>query len=453
MKLSDKKRKEKMLDKERILQMDKSYVLHGLSPVPIMFTEGHGSIVKDIDGKEYIDFNGQTSGVISVGHGNPRYVQAIKENANQLIHTTTSFVNVPRVELAEKLAKLAPGKMRNNCMTYFACGGSEAVEAALRFAMLKTGKYEVISVYGAYHGRTLALASLIGQSWRRGGFRRVPSFPGFHQIPSPYCYRCYFGKTYPDCNFECARSLEYQLKFGAGMDNVAAFIIEPIQGNGGHVHPPSNEYWKIIREICDQYGVLLIVDEIQTGIGRTGTFWVSDQFEIQPDLLTSAKALGGGLPISATMIHRELVTEQFSNSEWEIFSLGGGPILCAAANAVIDIINDERLVNNAAKNGKRMMERLNEMKAKHPLIGEIRGKGMFLGVELVKDKKTKEPAVEEAERVVTLALEKGLILNLNYLKGFGNVVKMKPPLNIDSDLIERGMDILDDTLKDVEKKI
>jgi len=439
------------MKKEQILQRDSSYVLHGLSPVPIVLTEGYGSIVKDIDGKEYIDLIGQTSGVISVGHGNPKYVKIIKEQADRLIHTTTSFVNIPRAELAEKLANLAPGRMRNNCMTYFSCGGSEAVEAALRFAMLKTSRNEVISVYGAYHGRTLALVSLIGQSWRRGGIRRVPSFPGFHQIPSPYCYRCYFGKSYPECNFECARSLEHQLKFGAGMDNVAAFIIEPIQGNGGHVFPPSNEYWKIIREICDRYGVLLIVDEIQTGIGRTGSFWASDQFEIQPDILISGKALGGGLPISATMIYKGLLTEQFTKNEWTIFSLGGGPILAAAANAVIDIINEEKLVKNAARLGKRMMERLEEMKNKHPIIGEIRGKGVFIGVELVKDQKSKEPAVEEAERTVALAFEKGLILDLNYLKGFGNVVKIKPPLNIDDELIERAMDILDDTLKEVEK--
>ena len=437
------------MNKEQILEKDARYVLHGLSPVPVVLTEGRGSIVKDIDGKEYLDFNGQTSGVMAVGHGNPRYVQTIKDQADKLIHTVTSFVNIPRVELAEKLAKLAPGKMRDNCMTYFSCGGSEAVEIALRFAMLRTRKSEVISVYGAYHGRTLALVSLIGQSWRK--HEVIPSFPGFQQIPSPYCYRCYFGKSFPGCNFECARSLENHLRFGAAMDNVAAFIIEPIQGNGGHVLPPSNEYWKIIREICDRYGVLLIVDEVQTGIGRTGTFWASDQFEIQPDILVSAKALGGGVPISATMISSDLVTEEFSKGEWAIFSLGGGPLLCAAANTVIDIVLEEKLVERVAKLGKRMTERLKEMEKKHRLIGEIRSKGIFIGIELVKDRKSKEPAVEESERAVSLALEKGLILNLNYSKGFGNVIKMKPPLNIDDELIDKGLDILDDTLTEVEK--
>ena len=436
------------MNKKEILERDGKYVLHGLAPTPVVITEAHGSIVKDIDGKEYLDFNGQTSGVIVVGHGNPRYVQTIKDQADRLIHTVTGVVNTPRVDLAEKLAKLAPGKMRNNCMTYFSCGGSEAVEIALRFAMLRKKKYEVISVYGAYHGRTLATVSLIGQSWRR--WNQIPSFPGFHQIPSAYCYRCYFGKTYPGCNFECARSLEHHLRHGAGIDNVAAFIIEPMQGNGGHVHPPSNEYWKIIREICDKYDVLLIVDEIQTGVGRSGTFWTSDQFEIEPDILTSAKALGGGMPISATMICSDLITDEFSKGEWAIFSLGGGPMLCAAANTTLDIILEEKLVDRAVKLGKQMMGRLKEMEEKHPLIGEIRGKGVFLGVELVKDRKTKEPAVEEAVMTAEKALKKGLIINLNYRAGYGNVLKMKPPLTMEEDLIDKGMDILDETLGEVE---
>jgi len=435
--------------KNEILARDGKYVLHGLAPVPLVITEAHGSIFKDIDGKEYIDFNGQTSGVIVVGHGHPKYIKTIKEQADRLVHSVTGFVNTPRVDLAEKLAKVAPGKMRDNCMTYFSCGGSEAVEIALRFAMLRKKKYEVISVYGAYHGRTLATVSLIGQSWRR--WNKIPSFPGFHQIPSPYCYRCNFGQSYPGCNFECARSLEQHIRHGAGIDNVAAFIIEPIQGNGGHVHPPSNEYWKIIREICDKYDVLLIIDEIQTGIGRTGTFWASDQFEIEPDIMTSAKALGGGMPISATMIRGDLVTDEFSKGEWAIFSLGGSPLCCAAANTTIEIIEEEKLVDRAVKMGKQMMARLKELEEKHPLIGEVRGKGVFLGVELVKDRKTKEPAVEEAELVAKKVMKKGLILNLNYRAGYGNVLKMKPPLTMDEDLIDKGLDILDETLSEVEK--
>ena len=437
------------MNKKTILEKDAKYVLHGLAPVPIVLVDADGSIVKDIDGKEYLDFNGQTSGVSVLGHGHPKYVKTIKDQAERLVHTVTSFVNEPRVELAERLAKLAPGQMRDNCMTYFSCGGSEAVEIALRFAMLRKQKQEVISVYGGYHGRTLATVSLIGQSWRR--WNHIPSFPGFSQIPGPYCYRCPFGQTYPGCNFECAQSLENHLKHGTGIDNVAAFTIEPIQGNGGHVHPPSNEYWKIIREICNKYDVLLIIDEIQTGIGRTGTFWASDQFEIEPDIITTAKALGNGIPISGTMIKSDLLTDEFTKGEWAIFSLGGGPLLCAAANTTLEVIEEEKLVERAEKLGKLMMERLKEMQEKHSLIGDIRGKGVFLALELVKDRETKEPAVEEAELVAAKAMEKGLLLNLNYRKGYGNVLKMKPPLTIEEDLINRGMNILDETLSEVEQ--
>jgi len=443
------------MNKQETLERDTKYVLHGLAPVPVVLTEAHGAIMKDIEGKEYLDFQGQTSGVVVVGQDHPKFVKGLHEQIDKLIHTQTGFVNIPRVLLAEKLAQLAPGKMRNNCKTYFACGGSEANEIALRFAMLRQKRYEVISVYGAYHGRTLATASLCGQSWRKGGNGTngeglIPPYPGFHQIPSPYCYRCYFGQTYPGCHFECAHSLEHFIQLGAGLDNVAAFIIEPIQGNGGHVHAPSKEYFKIIREICDKYGILLIIDEVQNGIGRTGTFWASDQFEIEPDILITGKALGNGIPISATMIRGDLVTEQFSKGEWAIFSLGGGPLLCAAGLITLDIIQEEKLVERAAKLGKRMMDRLKTMEKKHLLIGEVRGKGVFLAAELVKDRKTKEPAVEEAQMVAKKSLDRGLLINLNYRVGHGNVLKVKPPLTIRDEQLDKGMDILDEVLTEVE---
>jgi len=443
--------KKTVVGKEReILARDEKYVLHGLAPTPIIITEGVGSKVKDINGREYIDFEGQTSGPIIVGHEHPKYIQALKDQMDKITHTLTSFVNIPRVDLAEKLAKLAPGRLRDNCMTYFSCGGSEAAEIAIRFAMLRKRKYEVISVYHAYHGRTLALVSLIGQSWRKWG--QIPRFPGFHQIPNAYCYRCYFGKTYPNCNFECAWSLEHCIKYAAGENNVAAFIIEPIQGNGGHMFPPSKRYWEIVREICDKYDVLLIVDEIQTGIGRTGKFWACEHFGIDPDILLAGKALGGGMPISATMIRSDLVTDEFKKGEWCIFSMGGSPLPCAAACATIDIILEEKLLERATNLGKRIMERLEEMKQKHPLIGDVRGVGVFIGIELVKDRTTKEPAVSEAEQVEAKAREKGLLLALSHRVGYGNVVKMKPSLTITDEEVDRGLDILDQVLSEVGEK-
>ena len=435
---------------EEIKKLDEKYVLHGLTPTPVCFTDGKGAVVKDINGKEHLDFISQTSGPMVLGHKHPKYVEALKKRADKLIHTQASTVSIEKVELSEKLAELAPGKMKNNCMTYFSCGGGEAVETALRFAMTKTGKHEVISVYDGYHGRTLALVSLIGQSWRRWG--NIPTFPGFHQIPNSYCYRCYFGKTYPNCNFECARMLEHQIKHGAAKDQVVAFIIEPITGNGGHQLPPSNEYWKIIREICDKYNILLIVDEIQTGFGRTGTFWASEQFGIEPDILVSGKALGGGVPLSATMIRSDLVTDYYKKHEWQCITMGGGPLLTGMAKTTIDIIEEENLVENAKKMGNLMMKRLKQMQQKHPLIGEVRGKGVFLGVELVKDRETKEAAIVEAEQVVAKALEKGLFIALNYMAGYGNVVKFKPPIVINEQQVNQALDILEEALSEVEQQ-
>lgn len=436
-------------EEKEILARDEKYVIHGLSPAPIIITEGVGSKVRDIAGREYLDLEGQTAGPIVIGHKHPKYIEALKDQMDKIIHSLTSFVNIPRVELAEKIAQLGPGKLRDNCMTYVCSSGSEASEIALRFAMLRQRKYEVISVYNGYHGRTLALVSLIGQSWRKWG--QIPRFPGFHQIPNAYCYRCYFGKTYPDCNFECAWSLEHCIRYAAGKDNVAAFIVEPIQGNGGHMFPPSKRYWNIVRDICDKYGVLLIVDEIQTGIGRTGRFWGCDYFGIDPDILLSGKALGGGMPIAATTIHSDLMTDQFTKGEWCISSMAGSPLACKAASTTIDIVLEEKLPERAASLGKRMMERLKTMQQRHPLIGDVRGAGVFIGVELVKDRKTKEPAVAEAERIVAKALEKRLLLALSHMAGYGNVIKMKPCLTITEEEVDKALDILDEALSEVEQ--
>jgi len=450
----DKKEKEMQrtvtAEEKEILARDERYVLHGLSPKPIIITEGVGSHVKDITGRQYLDLEGQTSGPIVIGHKHPKYMQALKDQMDKITHSMTAFVNIPRVELAEKLAMHAPGRLQNNCMTYFSCGGSEASEIAIRFAMLRKRKYEVISVYHGYHGRTLALVSLIGQSWRKWG--QIPRFPGFHQIPNAYCYRCYFGKTYPDCNFECAWSLEHCIRYAAGKDNVAAFIIEPIQGNGGHMFPPSKRYWEIVREICDKYGVLLIVDEIQTGVGRTGRFWGCDHFGIDPDILLSGKALGGGMPISATMIHSDLVTDEFRKGEWCIFSMAGSPLACKAASTTIDIVLEEKLPERARSLGKRMMERLKTMQQKHSLIGDVRGAGVFIGVELVKDRTTKEPAVAEAEWIVAKALEKRLLLAVSHMSGYGNVIKMKPCLTITDEEVDKALDIFEEVLSEVEQQ-
>jgi len=409
---------------------------------PLVMTEAKGCIVKDINGKEYIDGISICAGPASVGSAHPKVVNAVIEQVKKLPAASPWCVNIPRVELAEKLTEILPQGLNK---FHFFCGGGEAVEFALRTAIRSLKKREVISLYTAYHGTSLGLLSL-GGSWNRKG---LPIVPGFRQIPPAYCYRCFYGKEYPQCDFECAKALESMIQWGSS-EEVMGFLLEPMMGVGGHVIPPK-DYFQIVREICDKYGVLLIFDEIQTGFGRTGKMWAADYYGVNPDIMVIGKAMGGGIPISAAIFSEKIPLL----SEEEVESLNtfsGNPLACAAASVVIDIIAEENLTQKAAETGSFMMERLKGIEGKHPLIGEIRGAGLFIGVELVKDKETKERANEEAKKVVAECRKRGVLLMVSY-NGKGNVVKIKPPLNIERSLVEKIVDVLDESLSAVEKGI
>ncbi len=409
--------------------------------VPIIMTEAKGSIVKDINGKEYVDGISICGGPTGVGNAHPRVVKAVVEQAQELPAATPWFVNIPKIELADKLSRILP---RGLSKINFFCAGGEAVEFAIRTAIRSSGKKEVIGLHTGFHGVTIGCHSL-GGSWNRKG---LPTVPGFRQIPPAYCYRCSYGKQYPGCDFECAKALENMIEYGS-YDDVAAFVLEPMLGQGGHTIPPK-PYFQIIREICDRYGVLLIFDEIQTGFGRTGKMWAADYYEVKPDIMAIGKAMGGGIPVSATVVREDMPLPLVGETEC-VTTFGGSPISCAAASAVVDIVVEENLPQKAGETGGFMMERLRQIKDRHPLIGDIRGAGLFIGVELVKDKKTKEKATEEANRVVQECLRRGVILLLSY-SGKGNVVKIKPPMNIGRNLVGRIVDVLDESLKVVEKK-
>ncbi len=439
----------KNLDTKTIVDLDRKYVIHGWGYSDIIIKEAHGAKFKDVNGKEYIDCLSQTAGVLGVGHTDPRYVKAVKDQLEKVSHTLTMFTTESRAILAEKLAKIAPGKMKGNIKTYFANGGSEANETALKFTMMSTGRKGVVGTYNSYHGGTLALTSLMGQPWHREG---LPRYPNFHLIPSPYPYRCPFGNMDPDeCDVATAMALEDAVKHNVGPKDFAAFITEPIKGNGGHQYPYNREYWKIIRETCDKYDALLIIDEVQTGMGRTGEVWASDLFGIEPDIMTSAKALGGGMPVSATMIKSDLVPQKFQDEQWHIFTMGGSPITLAGANAAIDIMLEDKLPDKAKTQGERITKRLKEMEGHHKLIGEVRGPGLFIGIELVKDKKTKEPAYKESADVFSKALNKGVLFGLSAKAGWGNLLKIKPPLVITDEEADQAVDVLEAVLSEVEK--
>jgi 4-aminobutyrate aminotransferase-like enzyme len=436
-----------MAGKEEILRNDREYVLHGWGIIPKILVKGDRATVTDIDGKEYIEMWAQTAGVISIGHRHPHWIKSVKEQLEKISHTLTPFINEPRATLAARIAKIAPGKLRNNCMMYFSAGGSEANEANLKAAMILKQKTEVIGTYFSYHGATLSLMSLLGQGYFRP--KILPRFPGFSVIPNAYCYRCYYGQEYPGCSLECAWALKDHIKYNCNKDNAVAFILELIPGNGGHQTPPK-EYFKVIREICNEQDVLLIVDEVQTGMGRTGEYWACDYFGVSPDIMTVGKALGGGMPLSASVIRKDLISQELIEKQWHIVTFGGAPISCAAGNAVLDVIEEEHLLSHVKKVAPVLRKRLDEMAEKRRLVGNVDGVGLFLGVELVKDKKTKEPAIEEAAKVFAKGLEKGILIPTNATGGYGNILKIKPVLNITEEEVHKACDILDEVLTEVE---
>ncbi len=444
---------------EQAIEKSKKWCLHGWGFIPIAVDSAKGAVFKDLNGKEYLDFLSQTAGVLGIGHTHPKMVAYVKEQLEKIQHVLTGFVIPPRAEFGEKLAAVAPPPLTNNCMMYIACGGSEANETALKMAMLITGKKEVISQYHAYHGGTLALMGLLAQAPHRKGFLR---YPGFHNIPAtPYCYRCYQGKKYPDCDHECARQLEYHLKWGVEEDSVAAFIQEPITGNGGHMGPndnnhekePDKVYHKIIRETCDKYNVLYISDEVQCGMGRMGKNWGCMVYDMKPDIFTTAKALGGGLPVSAAVIRKDLVPEKMKEAQWHIFTMGGSPITMAAGIAALEVLVEENLAEKAKRQGERIYKVIKEWENTHKIVGEVRGEGLFIGIELVKDKKTKEKAIDAAGAVFSKCLEKGLLLGVSAVGGWGNVLKLKPPLAIPDDQADKGIAIIEEAIKEVEAKM
>ncbi len=438
----EKEEKKMKYTEKELVEKTKKYSTPLPGFTPLVMEEAKGSIVKDINGKEYIDGISICAGPATVGSAHPKVVNAVIEQVKKLPGASPWCINIPRVELAEKLSKILPPGLNK---FHFFCGGGEAVEFAIRTAIRSSKKKEVIGLYTAYHGTSLGLLSL-GGTWNRKG---LPIVPGFRQIPPAYCYRCFYEKEYPKCDLECAKALESIIQYGSYQD-VAVFILEPMMGVGGHVIPPK-EYFKIMREICDNCQVLLIFDEIQTGFGRTGKMWAADYYDVNPDIMVIGKAMGGGIPVSAAIFREGMVLPPEEEAE-SLNTFSGSALACAAASAVVDIVIEENLSQKATETGAFMMERLKEIEDKHPLIGDIRGAGLFIGVELVKDRKTKERATQEAKRVVEECRKRGVLLMLSY-NGKGNVVKIKPPLNIEKNLAEKIVDVLDESLGVVERNI
>lgn len=403
---------------------------------PLVVSRGEGAVIEDVDGNRYLDFNAGIA-VASTGHCHPAVVSAIQEQSARLIHMSgTDFYYENMVRLAEKLAASAPGGVPRR--VYFGNSGTEAIEAAMKLARYHTGRSKFISFYGGFHGRTMGSLSLTASKVvQRGGFGDL--VPGVYHATFPNPYRRPEGKTAEDHAVDCVRAIEEQLfRTVLPAEDVAAIVVEPIQGEGGYVVPPK-VFFEELRELAGQHGILLIFDEIQCGMGRTGKMWAADHFGITPDIFTSAKGIASGLPLSA-MIARSEIMDWHPGAHASTF--GGNPVAVAAALATIELLESE-LIGNAARMGTFLMDRMQSWPSRFRCVGEIRGLGLMIGIEIVRDQRTKERAPELRDRLENLAFERGLLV----LGAGPNTIRLCPPLVITRDQASFAVDTLEECLK------
>jgi 4-aminobutyrate aminotransferase len=398
---------------------------------PLVVVRAKNQHVWDADGNQYLDFFGGIV-TISVGHCNERVNRAVHEQVDRLEHVSPVLVTEPQAALAKKIASLTPG--RRLTKSFFTNSGTEANEVAILTARCATGSSEIVALRHSYHGRSSLGMALSGtSSWRLGGATQ----PGVVHAHNAYCYRCPFGAAYPACDLACARDVEDVIRTTTS-GRIAGFIAEPIQGVGGFITPPE-EYFRIVAEIVRRHGGLFVSDEVQTAWGRTGGKWFGiEHYGVVPDIITSAKGLGNGLPIAVTIATPEAAAGLRGLT---ISTFGGNPVAAAAAHAVLEFIEEENLLANTAGMGALLRARLEELKDKHALIGDVRGMGLMQAIELVRDRRTREPAPEETAALMEAARENKLLIGKGGL--YGNVIRISPPMNVgraDVDEFARRLD-------------
>ncbi len=393
-----------------------------------------GSKIYDIEGREYIDFAGGIA-VMNVGHSHPKVVAAIQNQAAKFTHTCFMVLPYgPVVELAERLCAVVPGDSPKAALLLNS--GAEAVENAVKISRYATGRSGIIAFDNGFHGRTL-LAMTLTSKVNPYKLKFGPFAPEIYRIPFAYCYRCSFGRTFPACDLACADYLKVFLSTQVAPETTAAIIVEPIQGEGGFITPPP-EYFQRLKEICDEYGILFVADEIQTGMGRTGKMFAMEHWNVEADLTTVAKSLAAGMPLSAVVGKKTIMDSVHPGGIGGTY--GGNPVCCSAALAVLDIFEEERLLEKAKNLGMTLTARLEELQLSFEAIGDIRGIGPMLAMELVKDRKTKTPDAEKAKALTKYCFERGLILLS--CGTYGNVIRLLMPLNIGDEEIEKGMSII-----------
>ena len=408
---------------------------------PLVGVRAEGVWVEDIDGNVYLDF-GSGIAVVNVGHCHKKVVEAIKRQAETCDHINScDYFTVPQVEYAEKLLPLLPGKFGKR--VFFGNSGAEAVECAIKMAKWHSRRSYLIGFIGAFHGRTMGALSLTSTSTSARRFY-FPMMPGTMHVPYAYCYRCLYKQNYPDCGMWCLGYIEdIVFKKLISPDEIAALIVEPIQGAGGYIVPPK-EFLPGLRRICDTHGIIMIADEAQTGFGRTGRMISCEHWNVIPDVIVMSKAMAGGLPMGACISKADLMDWGPTSHE---NTLGGNPIVVAAALAVLDVLLEERLIENADKVGGYMLKRFNDMMGEYNLVGDVRGKGMMVGIELVKDRETKQYATKERDDLILETFKRGLLL----LGAGPSSIRLAPPLITTTDQAEIGIQIFEEALKAISK--
>jgi 4-aminobutyrate aminotransferase len=403
---------------------------------PLVAARGEGAIVEDVDGNRFLDFNAGIA-VCSTGHCHPRVVEAIRRQAGELIHMSgTDFYYESMVTLAERLAASAPGGVARR--VYFGNSGAEAVEAAMKLARYQTGREKFIGFFGGFHGRTFGALSLTGSKVvqrRRFG----PLVPGVSHVPYPNPYR--FAGNADQCAEASLAAIDQLFRTTVPAEEVAAFVVEPIQGEGGYVVPPQR-FFEGLQELARRHGILIVADEVQCGVGRTGRMWASEHFGLVPDILTSAKGIASGMPLGAMIARAELMN-------WgpgaHASTFGGNPVAVAASLATLDLL-EESLIENARRMGDLLMARMREWPGRFPHVGEVRGRGLMIGIEFVRDGESKERAPELRDRVVDMAFQRGLLV----LGAGPNSIRLSPPLMVGEDQCRFALDTLERCLAAIE---
>jgi 4-aminobutyrate aminotransferase len=425
---------------QRTLALDRQFVSPSYTrDYPLVARRGEGMMVEDVDGNVFLDFSAGIA-VVSTGHCHPDVVRAIQRQAATLIHMSgTDFYYPLLAQLAEKLAQIAPGNSPKR--VYFGNSGTEAMEAAMKLARYHTRRHRFVAFLNSFHGRTFGALSLTAsKAVQRNGFG--PLLPGVSHVPYPNPYRCVFGHGAGECHCDSVNYIEKLFKTAVPPEEVAAIVVEPIQGEGGYVIPPRN-FLARLRELADKHGILLIFDEVQCGMGRTGKMWACNHFDVAPDILVTAKGIASGLPLGVTIARADVMN-------WRpgahASTFGGNPVACAAAMETIRLL-EEKYIANAAKMGEYILGRIANWREKHPIVGDIRGLGLMVGIELVKNQQTREPNPEARKKIIQRAFEQGVLV-----LGCGeSTVRFMPPLVVEEDQIDFALGVLDRCISEAER--